>query len=167
MAANLIALTAAFIAFAALIISIWQTAQVQKHNRLTVRPQLVVDRFNITDEPYSLYLSNAGSGPAILKNFVVTIDSNTDHPQRVNSTLDLFRILGLDMTGAGFTPHLGDAIAPGSKILLISIGSSGMDTRYRAIIAEQMKRVTITISYQSIYDELFSVTWSELKEEST
>ncbi len=81
---NLQSLIAITIATLAVVISIWQGFEQRRHNRLSVKPLLNFETV-AHNQTKTIRLSNDGLGPAIIKEFYVTmdgekIDANVQNP---------------------------------------------------------------------------------------
>jgi hypothetical protein len=69
------AIAAISVAAIALVVSIWQGYETRHHNRLSVRPVLILDVDYTKDEAVeTIRLRNVGTGPAIVKTFTVNED---------------------------------------------------------------------------------------------
>ena len=69
----IIAIASSVIAICALIYSIWQGKQLQKHNKLSFKPH--IDNWGYTDSQkgvYTIDLINNGLGPAVIKEFTIS-----------------------------------------------------------------------------------------------
>jgi len=70
------AICAVIIALSALVVSIWEGIQNRKHNRLSVRPHLRIDRSTYVGSPAKITIGNNGLGTAIVQSFTVHCDGN-------------------------------------------------------------------------------------------
>ena len=72
---DVLSLTAIIISVCALFVTIFQSRQIVKHNKLSVTPHLTFDSFVDEDEgTISLSISNTGVGPAIISEFILKDD---------------------------------------------------------------------------------------------
>lgn len=84
-----VAISAAFIALCALVVSIYQIRLSEQHNRLSVKPQLTFHCSSSGNGRIGLKIMNSGLGPAILKKTVMIRDSikvecnKEDYPNQI------------------------------------------------------------------------------------
>jgi hypothetical protein len=73
---TIVAVSAVLIAFSSLGVSIWQGFLTRKHNRLSVKPSLRVDRKTALNERPGVILTNKGIETAVIKEITVYLDGN-------------------------------------------------------------------------------------------
>ena len=66
------------IAFSVAVVTIWQGFLMRRHNRLSVRPMLRIDRYTVLGEKVGISIRNTGVGPAIIKSIEYVIDEFSD-----------------------------------------------------------------------------------------
>lgn len=157
-----IALAAAFIAFCALGISIWQGFLMRQHSRLSVKPWLVLHRDAIEGNAVEIHLVNAGLGPALVKDLYYTIEDTkicTEHPlktalQTVGLEEELVIIRHAELGSIDPTsPILANQKF---RLLLVKLRNDiSEDQEFKTVrnVKEKTANITIHISYQSIYEE--------------
>lgn len=112
---EIIATSAAIIAFSTTIVSIWQGYLNRQYYRLSTRLHLLIDQILYQDIPMEFTLKNNELGPAIIIGFDVIIDDRyiktTECP--VTKTLS-----ALEVTGTNNSIHTiteGEAISVGER----------------------------------------------------
>ena len=142
-----------FVAIVSLFVAIWEGVESRAHNRLTVKPFLVLDRsINLTKnedgtvigQRCSLTLFNRGLGPAIIKSFKISHKGTffENWPRAVKAT--------------GSTQELAFSSTFDADDVI--------DQDYESVLVEykadegKTKGITLTIEYESIYEELFTVS---------
>lgn len=158
---------AIFIAFLALVVSIWQGVISRNHNKLSVIPILTISDIFLEDN-YCLEIANGGTGPAVIdKMSLFTInDKNKRVPQ--NDWYDLIHKLngecGNDLTQDQEKCYQhcyfdkGEAIRPGEivKLLFIKNPKDIKLKEYKKLkdfFKFIIKKIEIKIEYKSIYNE--------------
>lgn len=155
---TVIATAAVVIALVALCVSVWSGFQNRKHNRLSVRPRLRLDRFTYTDRPVQIIVKNNGTGLAIIRSFVVKLDnkevsSDSDPPAAAAvMSLGVQEKLG-DIES--YTLSLNDTLAAGEQITLIAMPNFPNNTEARSKLRNALSRIDFIIKYESIYGETF------------
>ncbi len=136
----------------ALSLTIWQGKQNDKHNRLSVRPELTIARY-ISTRGTQIYanvrLINGGFGPALITSVVLFSDDI-----KVSQTYYDFAEEKLkEFTKKRFSPLAPRVvIRAGEEYLMASVEYEGDESRLDFI-----DRLDIEIKYQSIYrDETFT-----------
>ena len=144
------------IALGAAITTIWQSVLTRKHNRLSVRPLLRIDRKYVTGETASVVLTNAGFGPAIIHSITILVDGlPLKFASTREATVPLHKI-GLERTklyaisaGASFSPNESHALLETNEIIKQDTSAQ----KFR----EAFDHISIEISYESIYKEQFTL----------
>ncbi len=132
-----------FIAICAVVVSVWQVQLSQRHNRLTVRPYFNFSTGTVTTatkHEFQLSVTNGGYGPAIIKDFQISVDGQ--EVRHWNAAVDQLADSVL-MTGAANFGS-GDVFPPGKEEILLTL------ERY---VSEN--RIKLRIVYESIYNEQF------------
>jgi hypothetical protein len=153
------AILAILVSLLALGVSFWATSQAKTQARLSVRPYVVAAP--LLDESggkIGLYLSNAGIGPAIIKDMSVTIGGRSykglgpsiwpQFIQDVNGTRFCYR------TG---WPAQNAVLRIGADDPLLTVAvtaSPSCKSEILKILAGE--RIYVHVSYESIYEDAFS-----------
>ena len=155
---TVIAIAAAVVALAALCVSVCEGFQNRKHNRLSIRPRLRLDKLTYTGQPVRIIVKNNGAGLAIICNFVVKLDkkevsSDSDPPAAV-----AVRGLGVQEELGdieSFTPSLNDTLAAGEQMSLVAMPNFPDNKEARGKLRKELSRIDFIITYESIYGETF------------
>jgi len=151
-----IAIAGLIIALAAAITTIWQGVLTRRHNRLSVKPMIRIDRNSITGQPFNITLKNTGVGPAIIKSIQFIVDGkripeNSQDPGK--EVLDALRL----ETHNFYEIYPNESFAAGEPHIVfesIKPMKSDMEAVKRQ---ETFKRLGIIVNYQSIYEERFTL----------
>ena len=150
-----IALASSATALCALGLSLWEGHQNRRHNKLSVRPLLTAEQNfeNIDNEKIIRFeLMNAGFGPAIIKDFILSYDGrevSKNNRKTYESFLEEktkgFKILNI----FSFVP---DSSMPQHEKCELFSFSCKLDSN-----PSFMNKLNLRINYQSIYqDEIFT-----------
>ena len=149
---------AIFIALLALGVTLWQLSVQRKHNRMSVKPYLVFNRI-VSGESHqmTIELTNAGLGPAFIKDMAVYID---DEPFNMSSTAPWPKILiraGLNTTTVAGMTLDKYAIIAGKTVDIVSAETSNSHED----MVKCIHRIDIKIRYESCYGDPFEVRNNE------
>lgn len=156
---TLLSLAAVVISIAAASISFWQLDLMREHNRLSVRPYLMITP-HLTAKKSGLYLSNEGIGPGIITSFTVRVgDEQFDGlgDSRWPAVLEKAR-LNPECFAKGW-PTEGAAVRPGIDIAILEPTKS---TQFGPLCLLQMSLflqrndVFVEMHYESLYKEPFT-----------
>lgn len=140
-----IALSVAVIALCALCVSMWQGYTSREHDRLSVKPHMVIS-FDYDDTGAGFTMSNGGVGPAIIRSFAVCVDSKP-----AKSWFDVGEIIGFQKPFPWFirvpSPHTSWMPGEPKKIFLVSSSPAIQ------ILKANHNRIVVSICYCSLYDE--------------
>lgn len=152
---------AAIIAVCALGVSFYQASATRRHNRLSVRPHLVVSADKSNDNGRAMFvarLKNNGLGPAVVRKYEIFLDGSLfpiGDSGVVASTVA--SVLGRP------TPHVayhrigvGDSIAKDQELILLSVGFSCTSQQDYQLAMKAFERITSHIQYESMYGQSFS-----------
>jgi hypothetical protein len=145
---------AVFVAALALGVSIWEGVASRRHNRLSVRPALVMLSHMHGRRELCVLLRNAGFGPAVIQSFLVEVLGDDGRPVTLTNPLDLRLNPGLGAHAAYGIVHPGDVIAAQSEVALIQFDDSvafGSPEHRDAL--KKLKRIVFRIRYESLYGE--------------
>ena len=150
----------AIIAISALGLATWQGLAQRKHNQLSVKPHLVLERtVNNLSPQVTIILSNNGTGPAIIKDFQIYLDGEAVTFFYENTWGDIAKQLNIKVKwGGGKWFNCGDAIQAGSseKIFQVKTTEEGKDLEHDPkAIHDALLRVQIIIKYESVYGNKF------------
>jgi hypothetical protein len=151
---------AAIIALCALGLSIYQALATRRHNRLSVRPHLVVftDRsLSNNQATFVVKIRNTGLGPAIVKSYVVFVDGNP-FPIADGAVVlsTLCTILSRPVPRFGYHRLApGDAIARDQELVLLSAEFNCANRQDYETAMKCFERVSARLSYASMYGEPF------------
>jgi hypothetical protein len=149
-----ISLASAVVALCALVVTVWQGRQNDRHNKMSVRPKLTASQdFENDDEGkiISFKLMNAGFGPAIIKDFILLYDGKEVSKNNPKAYQDFLKT---SIKKADFFNIY--SFAPES-ILLAGEGCELFSFRHRhGQDVSFIDKLNLRVNYQSIYeDELF------------
>ncbi|MEU7147832.1 hypothetical protein AB0B15_07315 [Streptomyces sp. NPDC045456] len=145
---SITAVCAVVIAVASLIVTVYQTHAMRRHNRHSVRPVLQLRHSWYEGRTAGIRLVNSGLGPAVVVDSTLTVDGTVigawDKPNadRVREHLSV-------------RPHAvtfdhGQVIATDFDQYLLSV--AGFDRNEHAEVEDLItRRLTLTIRYESLY----------------
>lgn len=156
---------AAIIAVCALGFTAYQTYTTRRHNRLMVRPKLdlIGNRVLGSDRgKISLSIMNNGLGPAIIEAFDVTVDGKAIDlrvPSQVEAAIA--SLFGPKRNFTIGTFAVGAAIRKDESRLVLEVEFPARDQIEYDAIESQLQRITVVISYKSLYDNVYSFTMGQ------
>jgi muramidase (phage lysozyme) len=118
---NPVDVAATFIAFLALILTIWEGLENRRNNRLSTQPILsILEKWEEPGYLYKLILSNDGFGPAIIDRIVYHFASSAYHKEEVQKLMDILIVNKALVKGNwGYLYH-GASILPNREQDLIA-----------------------------------------------
>ncbi|EJI87042.1 MAG: hypothetical protein PHE38_07785 [Alishewanella agri] len=144
------ALSSMLVAVLALAISIWQSYNIQQHNKLSLRPYLEAE-FNTTlEDGWELYINNQGLGPAQV----------TDVKYIVDGTIYRDRDAFLIALGEDPDCYVMGNVGRFYKVSDRQIVFSTLNNTCRKTEAELMallSRMQMILDYQSLYGETYQL----------
>lgn len=150
---TILSISAIFIAFISIFISIGDGVETRKHNRLSVRPKLDMS-YNLNQDNFGYVLTNNGLGPAIITDKKIFIDGHeinyagfTGFDEFLDKLGLKGRLLSRGSLGAGTTIKSGSSEA---IIVLKLFATDSTET-----LKKVYQRVSIELSYASMYEESF------------
>ncbi|CAI2291053.1 MULTISPECIES: hypothetical protein [Vibrio] len=148
---DVIALSAAIIAFVTAIVSIWQGALNRKYYRLSTKPHLIIDQTRNEEVPTEFTLKNNGLGPAIIISFDVFVDDvliETDECPVVKA----LSVIGATRINLRIhTPSVGEAIAVSSEIIILGI----VDGPYSESTLQALKQLDCSVKFKIVYESMY------------
>lgn len=158
-----IATLSGLVALIALGVSFWQGYLARDHNKRSVTPYLSLDMDTRDGHEINLSLKNEGLGPAIITSMVVRYSNDEYQEPGIEEFRKILRAMGVDIRKNPCTsdiPLTGKAIgAQQTWSVLTFLGSSG-DVAHHAKVVAALPSFLVTISYESIYGDKKSVTYS-------
>lgn len=155
---TVVGISAVFIALCALGVSVWTGWLTRRHNRLSVRPHLILTYNWVSPNPFAITLANEGTGPAWVKSRELRVDGTSIHSMTIVGWEAAMRQLGLK--NIQFDCHslgIDDAVAVGATRTLLNIPKAHEIPGGREKIFEAFRRLEIRIQYSSIYGEKYNV----------
>ncbi len=160
---NPVDVVATFIAFLALILTIWEGLENRRNNRLSTQPILsILEKWDETGYLYKLLLSNDGFGPAIIDNIVYNFASTVYREEEIQKLMDTL-IVNKDLVkGSWGYLYRGASILPNREQDLI--GFEYLKKPNRLVDVEKTEigdtvtnigLVTIEVTYRSIFNKRF------------
>lgn len=158
------------ISAAAFLTSYQQLAEAKKQNKLSLKP-IVTIQFNNLSEPDPkmgiIHIHNDGVGPATFTDVKIAYQSKVSQAQEVITWMNIFLHKGLDkeMNCIEFGALEGVTMGPNTDQFLVRFKSPEHKdfSRYQCGERQVINRinslfqhVTITATYQSVYDEEFT-----------
>lgn len=157
----IISLVAVLVSFLSLWVSIQGQQSTQAYNRMSVRPMLafeVIYAPSAAPQPnIGLYLSNLGTGIALVHSATYYVDDKPTTPTQAVRTLGLLDRPDFPMS---FSATIPDAIPPGRTLLLLGTDKEQLTTERRDTLAAAISHLKIHIDYKSLYDEPFETDFS-------
>ena len=148
------------IAISALVTAIWQGSVAQRHAKLSVRPRLFFDTVAFLDREAGLLLDNGGLGPAIIASFGLFVDG-----ERVGGSEtedggwnEAFKRLPNGFAADTYWLGVGQIVKPGEMVFIISL-SSPRSRQHLEELEDVIRRLEISVSYESMYGEQFAERW--------
>jgi hypothetical protein len=145
---------AGIIALGAAITTIWQAVLTRKHNRLSVKPLLRLDRNAIPGERYNITLMNNGFGPAIITSLIISIDDKAVAFESKVDAENALRKINLGQIKV-FTIFPSESFPPNVVQPLFESKDEVKDINEAERILRAFDRISFEISYKSIYNEEF------------
>lgn len=159
---NIIAATSAFVAVLALGLTIWQGTLTRKHNRLSVRPHLVIETDSGVHE-FEVKLTNNGLGPALIKRINVVVDGKPSSQDKESRFESLLKSLFENIDSEVETTEFGDnyVMAEKESVKIMKITFTGNNKPDPSAIKARLNSADLLIEYESFYNEPFKLDTSE------
>lgn len=157
---DIIASIALVIAIAALIGTIWQLVLTKVHNTKSLRPVLNITCDMLVGSVVQFRLENYGLGPGFIKTLTYTVNDKPFSDFRTESIRDALLELGCERSQLHFSciTQLGDTpIGVGKEVILLSFPDTDHDEKRNRYISNLLSTLTISVEYESIYREKFTV----------
>ncbi|MEJ2192146.1 MAG: hypothetical protein P8Y39_07305 [Nitrospirota bacterium] len=159
-------ISSAVIALCALVFSIWQGKQTQKHNKLSFLPHLTT--WTQSDPEKGLYtaeLMNNGTGPAVIESYSIMVDGKRMPGDRdqIENALKIILPQPLYPSYTARHSYLGKdaSLSPKERFTIVSIQFH--DPFQKEFVEKALDRADLEISYKSFYEEKFHFSSREEK----
>ncbi len=143
------------VALAALCVAVYEGWRARRHDRLSVRPLLEMEK-QFDKKAWWLLLRNVGLGPAIIKSFDLSVDGS--------AVLDWQAVgerLGIPFYFEYASFHKDHAMPEGGNAYLIHLSGESDSESNRTILDAAICRLSVQISYVSMYGERMpTLTWA-------
>ncbi len=154
---RILSISAISISALALIVALWQGVVSREHNRLSVKPTiLVASALEGKGGKNGIYISNAGLGPGII-NKAILIVNNLEFDLTKNSWPTILKQIGLQPIcfSQSWLP-VGSTIIASEEVALIKVTRADLGACYlEAVKLVSKNSVEIKIEYESMYGEVF------------
>lgn len=150
----LVSIIGTIIALSAMATTVWQGFLTRRHNRLSVRPMLRVDRI-IAENKASLLLANRGVGPAIIISMKFFVDGKViEKKDSIPPGVLVLQKIGLDARNFKVFEFLPpEPFSAGEKQELFeSIGKISDET----FVKKAFDRISVIIEYKSFYEDKYT-----------
>lgn len=149
------AIASTIIAGAALWFSITESRAARRHDRLSVQPILADDVLIDPSAPrLGLFLKNTGLGPAKVIHWSLQVDDRPYRELGISNWSELSRHLGFAGDEIVYGYFVPDQVLPANESAeLFSLDNQSYSAERARKIRQALRRLTITIKYQSIYKD--------------
>lgn len=157
---TIISIAATVVSVCALFLSVYQTILSRQQQSASVWPKLVIGNGYMknvgSDSFYRLYVRNVGIGPAIIRSVTIrykdqTFDTMMDYGKTVlqkNNVLDSLAFDEADLLS-------DDVIPQGDQVMLFDTYKN----RFANLFIDNLSDFVLTINYESIYGEKWTVVY--------
>jgi len=154
----IVSIASVVIALSASAATIWQAVLTRRHNRLSVRPHLRIDRSEVDVEGIKISVLNTGVGPAIVESFQIKVDNEVIEGNLFSRMQNAWTKLGLQQYNfEAYFPVAQEAFGVGECQILIVPRLTKPSAQDIERIRSVVPRLTFTIGYTSIYGDQFLV----------
>lgn len=157
---GIIALCSVLIAFSALVIAAYSSYETRKYNRISMTPVLDDELvFNTASERIGLFVENKGVGPAVIDKWELLVDGEHYRKHGIERFEKLTEFLNLEenVNWGYFKP--GSLLLQGQCCELFAVDSAPYSIRRNDDLRSALERITITITYTSLYKEKDAETY--------
>ena len=154
------------IALCALIFSIRQSKQAQKHNRLSFKPHLTSWTHKNSDKgAYALELMNNGLGPALIESFTIKVDGKVMPGEGAEPIEKGLKILLPNIQYQSQQAYMakGYSMAAKEKCTIIAIQFTGQSSLSPEAIEHAFNRADLIVKYKSFYEEEYTYSSEDEK----
>jgi hypothetical protein len=154
----IVALSAAIIALAALIVTVWQGVVSRKHNRLSVTPHFRIDYLENPHVSHKYVLRNCGIGPGIITSFEILVDGKVFPEKGWSLYKGVLKLLDLDYDSSTvWYPLEGDALSADEERTILEIHLDDNSRTNEESALKAVPRLSLLIKYKSIYGKKYTV----------
>lgn len=162
----IIGISSAVIALCAIILTIWQIKQAQKHNRLSFKPHLTSWAHQDSEKgSYAFELINKGLGPALIENFTVKIDGKIISGEGTEPIEKGLKILFPNSQYRTYQAFMakGYSMAAKEKLKIVAVEFSDQTSLTPEAIEHAFNRADLVIKYKSFYKEEYTYSSEDEK----
>jgi len=155
---------AAIVASVALFIAVWEAVASRHHNRLSVRPALVLfTETNDEEFSFSLSVANTGFGSARIRSFTMLFDGAALPDSRTDA---MEKYIHRMFATASHLLHVGylnkgHVMATNERFQIIRIQFRDVKKDQAANLLKEMKRLDCVVEYESSYGEKVTLNTRE------
>ena len=150
------------VACLALGLTIWQGRATIRHNKLSTKPMIEVNRRYYKRGLREVIIKNNGLGPAILTSLKVMLNDkviveaqNNDGCEQNDMTDFIKKIQLIKYPYSTLSPSIGRSILAGEEVTLFTFEKDGLDSEALRVLYELDSELDIQIEYESIYKDKF------------
>ena len=167
-----ISICASITAVAALLVSVFESYENHKHNRLSLKPLLFIsDEISRDNLIREVAIDNFGTGPARILDFKLFVDGK---PVTVNGGHDAWdtaeHLLGIDKLNTHYEINELDSDSAVMRVdehlRIIGVDEADYDKlppQLRSEWHQALKRLSIVVTFSSVYDEISTVRYPKIK----
>jgi hypothetical protein len=151
---RILSITGTAIAIAAFGLSFWNGCATRYHNRLSVKPRLYISAQRTDEESQrGLVLSNKGPGPALVKNWTISVDKRPVGSMS-NGWLQALKQLQMEKP---FVHFYSTAVLQSGEVQpILSISReqwARLSPEDQQAFNQMLTRIKVVIEYESVYEE--------------
>ena len=149
---NVLAVSGAVIAVAALAVSVYQSWVTRDHNRRSVRPLLRLRLSLRTGQTAGIRLTNSGLGPALITKAMVWLDGKSIGPYSEDTSNVIRGDQRPRPSATTLTP--GDVLATDYDQYILAVADFDLAVDWHAAFTNLVReRLVLEIHYTSLYEE--------------
>ncbi len=144
------------VALVALFVAVWEVVSSRKHNRLSVKPELVFSADSHEDDAkFAFSILNTGLGPARIVSFQYLFDRTPlrdTHPNTLRAHVEaLFKTESHRLHAGRLNP--GHMMAPNDKQEIIGVEFRDLAREQVKRVLKEMERYDCVVVYESLYGD--------------
>ena len=144
------------IALSAAATTIWQGLLTRRHNRLSVKPLLRIDKITVMGQKASIILANRGVGPATISSVKFLVDGIVIEQSKIKTGFSALKKMGLDSQKYKIFEILHqESFSAGEQMALFESHDKIINEIEGLMIEKSFDRLSMEIEYESIYEEKF------------
>lgn len=155
---RILAISAGVTAVAAVVVSVWQGCETRRHNRLSVKPHLIIfPQRPVASPEIGLQLANRGSGSALIKSWEISVDQEGvgSHYYGWVEALGRLQIKEGWIHVSSYT-----ALRAGKSRPIFWVyrdqWENNLSEEQKIRFQNAIRRISVSIEYESIYEEQFA-----------